>query len=308
MQIRRISRSSRMLKALVTVLCIWSVMATIAVAASMELTGTAIVSSPGSSARGLYLTTDGNTLYIAGTQDRSVVKLDVASKGITARADLAQVDGGAYGKAVWVDSLGDVWAPLTVPIVAVYSSNLELKASYDLASFGVVDPEGILVSSSGDLYVTDRKGKSGIYKFRLENNKLILVQNWGVNGNVNVGKDLRQPCFTPSGDLLVGSFGGSEIYLVQATDGKVSVLTKDIKAPYHLASDATGHIYVAHYDRADVALSILNSDGTIAKTFTAAELGIQTETSGIAVSKDGTQIYILDQRTGEGGVVRMFRQ
>ena len=78
----------------------------------------------------------------AGIQDRWLVKLDLASQKVVATADLTKVHPGAYGKAVWVDAEGSVWAPLTEPILAVYSADLELKTSYNLSAHGVVVLKG----------------------------------------------------------------------------------------------------------------------------------------------------------------------
>lgn len=235
------------------------------------------------------------------------MKLDLASQKVVATADLTKVHPGAYGKAVWVDAEGSVWAPLTEPILAVYSADLELKTSYNLSAHGVVAPEGAAVSPAGDVYVTDRKGRGGVFKFRMENGALVPAKEWGTDGHVSVGKDLRQPTITPAGDLLVGSFGDKGIYLIRAADGQLSVVNEKISDPYHMATDASGQIYVAHYGRFDVAVSVLNADGSVTKTWTPANLQMQTETSGIEVSADGTVLYVLDQRTGQGGIARIFK-
>lgn len=301
------ARKTLTVRTILVVGCIWGMLTLSALGAGLELVASGIVSSPSSSARGLSLSPDAKSLYAAGIQDRWLVKLDLASQKVVATAYLAKVDSGAYGKSVWVDSKGDVWAPLTEPILTVYSPDLELKASYNLSAFGVVAPEGAVVSPAGDVYVTDRKGRGGIFKFRVENGSLVPVKEWGTGGHVSVGKDLRQPTVTPDGDLLVGSFGDKGIYRISAADGKVSVVNDKISDPYHVAVDASGQIYVAHYGRSDVAVSVLSTDGAVIKTWTPADLRMQTETSGIEVSADGATLYVLDQRTGEGGIARVFK-
>ncbi|MGI6082384.1 MAG: SMP-30/gluconolactonase/LRE family protein [Limnochordia bacterium] len=287
--------------------CIWCLFNLSTLAVGLELIGSGIVSSPSRSARGLSLSPDLKSVYGTGIQDRWLVKIDLASQKVVATADLTQVDPEAYGKAVWVDSQGDVWAPLTEPILAVYSADLQLKASYDLSAYGVVAPEGAVVSVDGEVYVTDRKGRGGVYKFRVEDGKLVPATEWGTNGHVSVGNDLRQPGLSPDGDLLVGSFGGSGVYLINAADGEIKVLNETIREPFHLVADASGRIYVAHYGRYDVAVSVLKNDGSIEMTWRPADLQMQTETAGIAVSADGSVLCVLDQRTGQGGVVRIFK-
>lgn len=300
------SYSKRSMAVALAFTLIW-LLGALSAAYAIELvpTGQAIVTSPSSSARGIALSPDEKTIYIGGIQDRSVVKLDLAT-GATAKADLTVIDPGAYGKSAWVASDGVVWAPLTTPFLAAYSPNLELKASFDLRPFGITNPEGAAVSPTGDIYVTDlNKSKPGIYKFRLENGKLVLVGNWGNNGYVAMS-GLRVPAFTPAGDLLLCVYNTGEINLVRASDGQVTLFSKSAKSPYYLAVDAQGKVYVAHYDRKDAGVSILSSDGALLQSWTLAQLGAEKEISGIAVSQDGKRLYVEDQRTANGGRVLMF--
>lgn len=277
-------------------------------ASAQWASGTAFtVSSPGSSARGAAISADGRYVYVATVHDKSLVKLEASTGRVVAQADLTGADPGAWGKAAWVDGSGRVWAPLTAPRLALYAPDLELLAAYDLSGFGIVDPEGVAVSAAGEVYVTDRKGKGGVYKFRLEGNRLALVQEWGNGGHVAVGADLRQPALAANGDLLVGSFGGAEIYRIAAATGTVSMFARGVTTPFHLAVDAAGRVFVAHYDRRDAGLTVLGPDGTVVGTWTARALGVETEVAGVAVSADGNTLYLVDQRPGDGGKVRVYR-
>lgn len=281
--------------AVTTLTIMWVLGVTAAFALELVPAGTVAVTNPKTSARGIALSLDESALYIGGIQDRTLVKVVVSSGAVTA-ADLTKIDKGAYGKAAWVDNQGRVWAPLTVPILAVYSPGLELEAAYDLKPFGITNPEGAIIGQNGEVYVTDRnKNKPGIFKFVLQNGQLAPVQSWGDNGYVKF-TDLRVPVLTASGDLLMSNYSTGEIFLVKAADGSASVYLKGVKSPYYLALDNANLLYVAHYDRKDAALSVYGPDGSLLRSWSGAELGATTAISGIAVAKDGKRVYILDQQ------------
>lgn len=67
-----------------------------------------------------------------------------------------------------------------------------------------------------------------------------------------------------------------------------------------------GRIYIVHYEQQTPALTVLDASGTVLGTWTAASLGIATELSEVAVSRDGNTLFILDQRTPAGGLVKVF--
>ena len=91
---------------------------------------------------------------------------------------------------------------------------------YKLDSFGVVNPEGVVSSGQGVIYVTDRQGNKGIYKFIFENNTLKLDTSWGNNGHALTGVGSLQPGITPDGDVIVGESGGSTVYKVDKNTGE----------------------------------------------------------------------------------------
>lgn len=292
--------------AIIGIMVIWSLAIVTASAIELSFVGSVVATSPGRSARGVAITPDGKTLYVGGIQDRSLVRVDIDAAAVTADVSLANtINPGAYGKAVCLDAQGRVWAPLTIPMIAVFSADLKLEAAFDLAPFGIVNPEGAIVSANGDIYVTDRKGKPGIYRFQQQGSELVLDKAWGNNGHVSL-VDLRDPALLPNGDMLLNLNDKGELDIMDLASGKLSVLTTTVPKPYYIDVDAAGRIYVVHYDRKDAALSILNPDGSLVRSWSPAELGIKTEVAGVAASRDGKRVYVLDQRTAAGGLVLMF--
>lgn len=264
------------------------------------------LASPGASARGAVLTADGKTLYVAGIQDKAIWKVETETGNVLAQADLASINPEAWGKAVAVDGQGRVWATGTVPELYLFDANLELQAMFDLARFGLADPEGVAVDSYGRLYVTDRKGKVGVYRF-LEDGEgdIALDQSWGKGGFAAVGADIRQPAFNPGVGVVVGDFAGDTLYYLWVVDGSVRPLAK-LASAFHVAADEQGRSYVVHYG-GEPGLTILSGTGETLATFSKADLGIQTEAAGVAVSADGTLLVLLDQRPGDGLNVKVFR-
>ncbi|MBE3577586.1 MAG: hypothetical protein IMX00_07825 [Limnochordales bacterium] len=264
------------------------------------------VASLGASARGAALTADGKTLYVAGIQDKAIWKVETETGNLLARADLAAINPEAWGKAVAVDGEGRVWATGTVPELYVFDANLELEARFDLARFGLVNPEGVAVDPKGRIYVTDRRGSVGVYRFvKDEAGEIALDSSWGEGGFVALGADLRQPAFNPGVGLVVGDFAGDTLYYLWAVDGSVYELAR-LASAFHVAADEQGRSYVVHYG-SEPALTILDDKGEVIATFSKAELGIETEAAGVAVSPDGRILVVLDQRPADGLNVKVFR-
>lgn len=264
------------------------------------------VASPGGSARGAALTPDGKILYVAGVQDRAIWKVEAETGQVLAQAALASINPEAWGKSVAIDGQGRIWAPGTVPELYVFDANLELQAKFDLARFGLTNPEGVAVDPYGRVYVTDRKGQVGVYRFIEDGaGDITLDPSWGEGGFAAVGGDVRQPAFNPGAGVVVGDFAGDTLYSLWVVDGSVHPLAQ-LASAYHVAADEAGRSYVVHYG-GEPGLTILSDAGETLAAFSRAELGIQTEASGVAVSADGSVLVILDQRPGDGLNVRVFR-
>lgn len=263
--------------------------------------------SPGSSARGVALSPDEKYVFIAGVQDMALWKFDRATGARLASVSLSAINPGAYGKAVFVTQDGHVWAPATVPELYRFDSDLNLVARYDLRPFGIQNPEGAVVLADDAIVVTDRRGSVGLYKLQIAGEHLELVPGFGTNGHVALGSDIRQPAISTNGQILVADYASSEgvIYRVDPNTGAVSTFATGVTDPYHLAADALGRVYVVQYS-ASPAVTVLDATGAVLTVRSKQELGITTEASGVAVSADGSTIYILDQRPSQGGTAHVY--
>lgn len=266
--------------------------------------------TPGTEARGVAVTNDGRAVYLAGVHDKKIWKYDTANGTLLAEVDLTGLEPAAWGKAVFIDRDGDVWAPATAPTLLRFDAGLQPKMVADLSPFGIVQPEGVVVDPYGSVYVSDRKGKGGVYKFHLQGGKLMPAGDWGSGGHVPVGADVRQLAITPEGDVVLGSFeggSGSEIFRINGKTGQVTRLAQGVARPYHVATDAAGMIYVAQFDNPSDKLTLLDGAGKVLGRWRGEELGLATECAGVAVSPDGQMLYLVDQTRETGGEVRVYR-
>jgi DNA-binding beta-propeller fold protein YncE len=213
----------------------------------------------------------------------------------------------AYGKAVAVGPDGDVWAPTSSTLELLrYSKSLDYKGTYSISDLGAEVVEGVVVDRDNNLYVPDRKNIGGIYKAKLSGNYTVLDRTFGKNGHAANCGEVRQIAISSDGSIYVGDFNGSTIFKVDIKTGKETVLTAKVAKPYHIAVDKIGRVYVAQYD-APTALSIIAPDGTTLASFTAAELGINDRSAGVAVNAAGTKLFVVDQKSAEyGGIVKEF--
>jgi DNA-binding beta-propeller fold protein YncE len=263
-----------------------------------------VVTPQGSSIRGLALSPDEKALYVCGMNEKSMAKLDLSS-GSYIKTSLADLGSSVAPKAVSVDANGKVWVPLTAPILAVYSPDLQMETLYDLSPFGLVILEGALVSPGGDIYLTNRdNAKPGIFKFRLIDGQLHPVTSFGDNGYTAI-TELRMPVFLPNGDLIMTSWVAGKISRVDDQTGQTALYIQGNRT-FWVDADANGYAWVAHYELKDPALSLYNPDGSLQRTWSMAELGVVSEASSVAVTRDGKRLYLLDQRGVDGGTVLVF--
>ncbi|HHT26774.1 MAG TPA: hypothetical protein GXZ82_05965 [Firmicutes bacterium] len=263
-----------------------------------------VVTPRGSSIRGLDLSPDESVLYVCGMNEKSMIKLDLSS-GRMLKTSLADLGTNVAPKAVSVDAHGKVWVPLTAPILAVYSADLELETLYDMTPFGMTNIEGAFVSPNGDIYVTNRDNiKPGIFKFRLVDGQLQPVTSFGADGYVAIS-ELRMPVSIPNGDLIMTSWVAGQISRVEAQTGEASLYIQGNRT-FWVAADTNGYVWVAHYELQDPGITLYNPDGSLNRTWTLADLGIVSEASSVAVTRDGHRLYILDQRGTDGGTVLVF--
>lgn len=275
-----------------------------ATAMELVLAGKLVVTPAKSSIRGVDLSSDEAYIYVVGMSEKSVIKANIAT-GEMVKASLADLGAKVAPKAVSVDSNNRAWVGLATSAVAVLSPDMQLEAVYDLSAYGLTTIEGVLVSPSGDIYITNRDNVTpGIFKFRLQDGQLAPVNSWGKVGYVSV-TELRQPVLTPSGDLLMTSWTAGKITLVKADTGDASLFIQ-AKRTFFLDVDGAGYVYVVSYDTKDAGLSVYKPDGTLLREWSMAELGVTTQTSSVAVSRDGKRLYIFDQAAAQGGTVLIF--
>jgi streptogramin lyase len=263
-----------------------------------------------SSARGASISPDGNYIYVSAIQENKVWKYDIAKKTLVATAEMARIPG-INVKAVYADASNTVWVPgSSVPSLFKLDADLTGWTEFKLGGFGIVQPEGVVASGKGEVYVTDRKGKMGIYKFILNGNKLELDKSWGKNGHALEGVLFLQPGIDPDGNVVAGDMGdyslrnGTTIYRVDNKTGEAKVVSKgDITGPYHVWVGPLGTIYVAQYTN---GLSILSADGKLIKSFSTKDLGAATEIAGVTSDLKEEKVFFLDQQLKSGGFIKVL--
>lgn len=257
--------------------------------------------------RGICLSTDESILYLAGLQDRTLYSFDTKTGTMLNSASMSDYVADAYGKAVAVGPDGDVWAPTSSTLELLrYSKTLDYKGTYSISDLGAEVVEGLAVDKEGRLYIPDRKNAGGIYRATVGADFANLDTSFGKGGHAAPCGEVRQIAVGYDGSIYVGDFSGTTIYKVDGKSGKETVLTSKVEKPYHLAVDKAGTVYIAQYD-APTALTIVAADGSIIASFTAAELGINDRSAGVAVNAAGTRLFVVDQKDADyGGIAKEF--
>jgi capsular exopolysaccharide synthesis family protein len=97
--------------------------------------------------------------------------------------------------------------------------------------------------------------------------------------------------------VVAGVYSGSTADFIFKIDekGNKSVFANNLAHPLQLTIDSQGKIYSINYAATPI-LTIISPSGEVLETYDSAELGLQTPGAGIAVTKDGKKLYILDQQ------------
>jgi DNA-binding beta-propeller fold protein YncE len=257
--------------------------------------------------RGVCLSSDEKTVYLTGLQDRAIYAFNVQSGEMTYATSLADINPNAYGKAVAVGPDGDIWAPACSSLeVYRFSKYLDYKATYSLEDLGANVVEGILVGKGNELFVPDRQGEGGVYKAVCNGDTAKLDLTFGKGGHADGGAEVRQPALGPDGSVYSGDYKGTTVYKIDGKTGNSTVFSSKVPSPYHITVDGSGRVYVAQYD-GPTAVTILGSDGSVLGAFTGAELGLEERAAGIAVSADGSRLFVVDQKSADnGGIVKSY--
>jgi len=253
------------------------------------------------SVRGMSISADGKYMYVTAIQENKVYKYDIGEKKLLASIKIS----GVNAKAVYADATGAVWVPgSSFPSIYKLDADLTGWTEYKLDSFGVVNPEGVVSSGQGVIYVTDRQGNKGIYKFIFENNTLKLDTSWGNNGHALTGVGSLQPGITPDGDVIVGESGGSTVYKVDKNTGEAIIISQGVvRNAYHIWAGGKGNIYIAEYAE---GLTILDAEGKLVKQLTKRDLRQLTEVSGVTADASEENVYFLDQQLQNAGFIKVM--
>lgn len=259
----------------------------------------------GETARGASLSPNEKTIYVGALRDRKILAIDTKSGEVVCEANLTEINSSAYAKAVFANEKGDVFAPGS-DVLEVYLLDNDLfhMDTFDISGFGISDCEGLAADKDGNIYAADRSGNGGIYKIKTSNGEPELDEKWGDTGWADIGP-VRLPCLKGNSIYAVDT-GSSTLYKIDVASGKVSKLASLAGGGFATAADDAGRIYVAHYNDASVAVSIWEN-GKV-KELTRSELGITSNIGGIAVSKDGSKLYLVEEQTNIGGVLRSYKK
>jgi DNA-binding beta-propeller fold protein YncE len=248
--------------------------------------------------RGMALSNDEKTLYVVGLQNKVVLAYDVTSSKPDVVAFTALPNPNATSKAVYISSDDHVWVPATT-IFEVYefTADLNLVAIHDISNLGVITCEGILVDKAGSLYLSERTGSAGMVKLIPSATGWQRDNTWGIQGAAELGGDVRIATMADDGTIFAGIYAGSNANLIYKIDaeGKKYVFADNLAHPIQLDLDAQGRLYSVNY-ASNPILTIISPSGSMLETYEQAELGLNTPGSGLAVTKDGKKLYILDEQ------------
>ena len=178
------------------------------------------------------------------------------------------------GKSIWVAERcgANTCAGSSLPVVLEFDESGRLKTSFGAGLF--VFPHGIHVDGSGNVWVTDARGKDGkghqVFKFSPEGKLLLSLGKAGVTGE---GPDT----FNQPSDVAVGANG--DIFVADGHDessnarivkfskdgkflkawGKHGSAAGEFEVPHGLAFDSRGRLFVA--DRSNNRIQIFDQDG-----------------------------------------------
>jgi len=248
--------------------------------------------------RGMILSNDEKTLYVVGLQDKVVLAYDVSVPNPEVIAFTALPNPDAIGKAVFVSSDDHVWVPATViPEVYEFTADLQLVAVHSTQGLGITTCEGIVLDQAGNLYLSDRTGTAGVVKLIPSASGWQRDTSWGVQGAAELGGDVRIAAIDDDGVIYAGVYSGSTADFIFKIDekGNKSVFANNLAHPLQLTIDSQGKIHSINYAATPI-LTIISPSGEVLETYDSAELGLQTPGAGIAVTKDGKKLYILDQQ------------
>ena len=257
----------------------------------------------GETARGIALSPNEKTMYVGAIRDRKIIAFDTKNGDLLDEVNLTDLNAGAWAKAVYVNEKGDVYAPGS-DVLEIYQFDAELfhVDTYPIEDFGIVDCEGAVVDKDGNIYAGDRKGDGGIFKLKFYKNEIDLDTKWANSGWADVG-DIRLACIK-NGNIYAVDFGNSILYKIDLATGKVTKLATLDASGHAVAADDAGRVYVSHYSNPTVAVSIWEN-GKVS-TLTRAELGITSNIGGIAVTKDGSRLFLVEEQSNIGGLVRGY--
>lgn len=258
----------------------------------------------GETARSASLSPDGRIVYAGAIRDRKIIAIDTLNEDIIREVSLIDLNPNAWAKAVFSNKKGDVYVPgCDVLELYCFDSMLSFKGYLKLTGFGISDCEGLVADEAGNIFAGDREGDGGLYKLKNFDGILELDSQWGEHGWADVGQ-VRLPCMNDT-SIFVVDYDTSILYEVSVKTGKRSKLAQlTALGGFATAVDDAGRVYVAHYNDSNVAVSIWEN-GKITE-ITRDELKITSNIGGIAVTKDGESMFIVEEETKDGGMIKGY--